>query len=485
MDLSTSIEQIPDDDGPWQVPAGWVWTKLGCVMPISYGKALPEKERASDGPVPVFGSSGQVGRHSTAIAPSHCVLVGRKGSAGAVHFSNEPSWPIDTAYFTAGTAAIDIRYGYWFLKFCQLGKLDQSTAIPSLSRDIYDVQPVPLAPLAEQRRIVARIDALFAEIAEGEAALAEARKGLETFRRALLKAAATGELTRDWRASNAVKETGEDLLQRLKDGNAEHAPSKRRADRSSNPRSELPRLPAGWAWASVEDVGSIQLGRQRAPQHHSGDHMRPYLRVANVFEDKIDLSDVKEMNFTPSEFETFRLRDGDVLLNEGQTPDLLGRPAIWRNQLDGCCFQNTLIRFRAREPITPEWALLVFRAQLHMKRFKRESQITTNIAHLSAGRFAKIEFPIPPLEEAAEILRRVSEAFEASADAAALLDAEAADASRLKQSILKTAFQGRLVPQDSKEEPASVLLARMNADQSEHKAKRGLRKAARAKDLAT
>ena len=217
----------------------------------------------------------------------------------------------------------------------------------------------------------------------------------------------------------------------------------------------------------------MQLGRQRAPQHHFGDHMRPYLRVANVFESQLDLSDVKEMNFTPEEFETFKLIDGDILLNEGQTPDLLGRSAIWREEIEGCCFQNTLIRFRAKQPITPEWALLVFRAYLHMKRFKRESQITTNIAHLSAGRFAKIEFPVPPAAESAEILRRVSDALAAADDALSTLDAEAADAARLKQSILKAAFEGRLVPQDRADEPASALLARLAADTPAPRAGRG------------
>lgn len=197
------------------------------------------------------------------------------------------------------------------------------------------------------------------------------------------------------------------------------------------------------------------------------------MRVANVFEDRIDVTDVKEMNFTPDEFETFRLHDGDILLNEGQTPDLLGRAAIWREQIDGCCFQNTLIRFRAKEGIAPEWALMVFRAYLHMKRFKRESQITTNIAHLSAGRFSKIEFPVPPPEEATEILGRVSNALSAAADTLSSLDAEAADAARLKQAILKSAFEGRLVPQDPADEPASALLARTAAERPAQPVKRG------------
>ena len=78
----------------------------------------------------------------------------------------------------------------------------------------------------------------------------------------------------------------------------------------------LPALPPGWAWAKVCEVGAVKLGRQRSPEHHTGDHMRPYLRVANVYEDRIDLSDVLQMNFTPQEFEQYQLRYGDILLNE-------------------------------------------------------------------------------------------------------------------------------------------------------------------------
>src|SRR6185437_4842046 len=100
----------------------------------------------------------------------------------------------------------------------------------------------------------------------------------------------------------------------------------------------LPPLPKGWCWARVDAVGEVKLGRQRSPEHHQGKHMRPYLRVANVFEDRIDLSNVLEMNFTPKEFETFRLRYGDILLNEGQSLEWVGRPAMFRGELPGACF---------------------------------------------------------------------------------------------------------------------------------------------------
>ncbi len=120
--------------------------------------------------------------------------------------------------------------------------------------------------------------------------------------------------------------------------------------------------------------------------------MHPYLRVANVFEDRIDTTDVMQMTFSDEEFERYRLRPGDVLLNEGQSPRLLGRPAIYRGQPPDVAFTNSLIRFRAGPSVAPEWALAVFRHYMRSRRFMRESRITTNIAHLSAKRFSAVEF---------------------------------------------------------------------------------------------
>lgn len=162
-------------------------------------------------------------------------------------------------------------------------------------------------------------------------------------------------------------------------------------------------LPTGWRWSTVADVGRVDLGRQRHPDWHTGPNMRRYLRVANVFEDRIDTSDVMEMDFT-GVFERYRLQPGDVLLNEGQTPELLGRPAIYRGQPEDVAFTNSLLRFRAGPDVSPEWALAVFRHHMHSGRFARESRITTNIAHLSVGRFKAVEFPVPPLSEQRRIV---------------------------------------------------------------------------------
>ena len=197
--------------------------------------------------------------------------------------------------------------------------------------------------------------------------------------------------------------------------------------------------------------------------------MRPYLRVANVYEDRIDTTSVLEMNFTPEEFETYRLECGDVLLNEGQSLHLVGRPAIYRGEVPGACFQNTLVRFRPYPGLRSEFALMVFRGYLHTQRFIRIARWTTNIAHLGAGRFAEIEFPLAPFPEQERIVEAV-ESYLTRLDAAVkTLERVQANLRRYRASVLKAAVEGRLVPTEAElaraegrdYEPASVLLKRI------------------------
>lgn len=240
--------------------------------------------------------------------------------------------------------------------------------------------------------------------------------------------------------------------------------------------SVIPRsLPSHWKSLTVGEAGSVDLGRQRHPSWHTGPEMKPYLRVANVFEDYIDTSDVKEMDFSGTNGK-YHLKVGDVLLNEGQSPHLLGRPAIYRGDPEGAAFQNTLIRFRPNVDITPEWALLVFRRHMHAGRFMKESRITTNIAHLSAARLKTIEFPFPPIDEQEEIVKQVRQQLENADRMQAELESVAQGSSRLRASLLHAAFTGALVPQDPADEPASVMLDRIRAA---HGAKAPRKRAAR------
>lgn len=177
--------------------------------------------------------------------------------------------------------------------------------------------------------------------------------------------------------------------------------------------------------------------------------MRPYLRVANVYEDRLDLSDVMEMNFTPEEYEIYRLEPGDILLNEGQSLEWVGRPAMFKGELPGACFQNTLVRFRAFQAVDPSYALLVFRGYLHTGRFQKIARWTVNIAHLGAARFAELEFPLPPLPEQRRIVAEIDRQFSLLDAGVAALKRVQAKLKRYRASVLQAACTGRLVPTEA------------------------------------
>jgi type I restriction enzyme S subunit len=351
---------------------------------------------------------------------------------------------VDNNVMAVWSSQLDNRFVFRFMQTVRLGELSQATAIPSIRKSDVVRIPVPIPPPDEQRRIVDAIDELFSDLDAGEAALRDARRKLDRYRQSVLNAAVTGALTEAWREAHPDVEPASKLLARVLEGSTPRP--KRRIE---PPAAHVAPLPESWIWTQVYEVGDVQLGRQRSPQHHTGEHMRPYLRVANVYEARIDTRDVKEMNFTPAEFETFKLTPGDILLNEGQSPELVGRPAMYNGEVEGACFQNTLVRFRAMPALDRRYALIYFLACLHNGRFRRLASQTVNIAHLGAGRFAEMEFPLPPLAEQATIVEEVERRLSVADAVAADVDAQLARSKRLRRSILQRAFEGRLVPRVS------------------------------------
>ncbi|WP_437620624.1 restriction endonuclease subunit S [Sorangium sp. So ce1151] len=157
--------------------------------------------------------------------------------------------------------------------------------------------------------------------------------------------------------------------------------------------------PSDWRALTVRDIGDVQLGRQRSPATERGANMVPYLRVANVFDGHIDYSDILQMNFSPEEQLKYAIRRGDILLNEGQSLELVGRSAVYDGADDLYCFQNTLVRFRTGPSADASYVRAVFKRWLDIGHFARIAKRTTSVAHLGAARFAKLEIPMPPLPE--------------------------------------------------------------------------------------
>ena len=501
-----------DRDNLPELPKGWVWTTVGEVGCIASGQTPKEiSELSKKGGIPFYKVS-DMNKHENRrfmvkseiyleeteliklrinLHPAGTVIFPKRG--GSIATNKKRILKQTSAYdlnIMGVYPFIPFNYFYYWLLKIDLATLSDGSNVPQINHK--DIEPLffPLPPLPEQHRIVAKIEELFTQLDAGVELLKKLKAKLKRYRQAVLKAAVEGKLTKDWReAHQGELEPASVLLECILKERREKWEAEQLAQmkaKGKTPKddswklkykepvapniSDLPELPEGWLWARISQLGDVQLGRQRAPRHHTGTHMRPYLRVANVFEDRIDTLDILEMNFTPEEFKIYQLAYGDILLNEGQSLEMVGRPAIYRNEVPGACFQNTLVRFIAFKGLIPEYALCVFRAYLHNGRFQRIARWTTNIAHLGGGRFAELEFPLPSLSEQHTIVTEVERCLSIIKELEKVLENNLKRAEKLRQSILKKAFGGKLVPQDPTDEPADKLLERIKAEKAKREA---------------
>lgn len=270
------------------------------------------------------------------------------------------------------------------------------TTIHHLTGESLDAYQVRLPPIAEQRRLCDELDSYASRLDDTTSLLERVERNLKRYRASVLKAAVEGRLVPTEaelaRAEKRDYEPASVLLERILVERRQRWEREGRRGKYVEPEppdtTNLPNLPEGWCWTTIAVVGDVTLGRQRAPQYLTGRYNRSYLRVANIKDDRIDFSDVEQMDFDPVHFEKYKLVPGDILVSEGQSPQLVGQSAIYRGGHDGLCFQKTLHRWRPT-PGGPssEYAQIVFRAHVRNGVFMRLASITTNIAHLTLEKF--------------------------------------------------------------------------------------------------
>jgi type I restriction enzyme S subunit len=345
-------------------------------------------------------------------------------------------------------------------------------------------QQIPLAPLREQRRIVAKIEELFSKLDAGVAALARVRANLKRYRAAVLKAAVEGKLTADWRAKHKDVEPAAKLLDRIlaerrrkweeaqlaKYKAAGKPPPKGWKDKYKEPAgpetSGLPDVPEGWCWATLRQLAELVGGITKGQKHRRNDRVRevPYLRVANVQRGFLDLACVKQIPATEAEIREFRLLPGDVLFTEGGDRDKLGRGWIWDGQIADCIHQNHIFRGRVYSGDVQPRFLSHYGNSAAQGYFVGSGVQTTNLASINLGKLGSLPVPVPPAREQEEIVAEVDRRLSIVDELEAEVATDLKRAARLRQSILKRAFAGRLVPQDPADEPAAKLLERINAE---------------------
>ena len=355
------------------------------------------------------------------------------------------------------------------------------TSPPSAREDEFLKQRIPLAPLPEQHRIVAKIESLFAKLDEGVAALKRAEANLERYRASVLKAAVEGRLTKQWRRENPPEETGEELLERIlverrmrweTEQLAKFEAKGRKPPRNWKAKykepvtpdtSRLPGLPEGWCWSSLEALCDIQLGKMLSRSAREGtQNRRPYLRNSNVRWFSIDQRDLKSMSFKDSELHRYAVRRGDLLVCEGGEP---GRCSVFQGPDGVLMYQKAL--HRARPHVTDVSTMFLQYCIAHqvahgigMPRYSE-----TTIRHLTLEKIKAVPLPLPPAVEQQRIVRTAEQHLVrlVSDCGEKTITAALHRATALRQSILKRAFEGRLVPHDPADEP-SVLFERIRAE---------------------
>ncbi|QYK49406.1 MAG: restriction endonuclease subunit S [Phycisphaeraceae bacterium] len=435
---SLSTEEIPD-----RLPRNWAVTRLGLVTQLQYGDGIDKSERDDNGSVPVMGSNGVLGYHSEALVPGPVIVVGRKGSAGALTLQETECWPSDVTYFVHAPDGIEIRY--WLLTLENLDLPSLSNGIkPGLNREAAHMLPVAIPPLAEQRRIVAKVDELMGLLDELERARdwREARRAafrdsalaalqnaedaqaahaawtriatnladcltdpadIAPLRQTILQLAVRGRLVPQDPGDDPVENLTASAAKELKAINAQKR-TKTVADRPEYERDDP--LPNGWAWVALQQIAQFIDYRGKTPKKTKSG-VRLYT-AKNIRPGRI-VSEPAEF-VSPATYKTWMTRGfpirGDVLFT---TEAPMGNAAVIDETVEPvfALAQRTICihpvggmdgRYLMNMMLSP-W----FRAELA----SRATGMTAT--GIKAAKLRLIRVPVPPVAEQHRIVAKVDE----------------------------------------------------------------------------
>ena len=303
-----------------------------------------------------------------------------------------------------------------------------------------------IPPIEKQRSVVARIHGIKETINFIREENSD-RHELPLLKQAILQEGIQGKLTADWRAANPDTEPASELLKRIQSEKAKLIADKKLRKEKPLPSikpEEIPfEIPKVWEWCRASNIGFVIGGLTKNAAKRGGHtRMLPYLRVANVYANRLDLSDLQEIGVTDSEVEKLLLEKDDLLVVEGNgSRDQVGRIARWDGSVDPCVHQNHVIKVRLGEPKVAPWALYWFLSPSGRILIEEQARTSTGLYNLSTGKVANLPIPLPPLAEQAAIVERVEALMETCRDLETEIENSRTHTSQLLQSILKEAFQ--------------------------------------------
>jgi type I restriction enzyme, S subunit len=339
---------------------------------------------------------------------------------------------------------------------------------------------IPIAPLNEQRRIVAKIEELFSDLDAAVAALERVQAKLKRYRAAVLKVAVEGKLTAEWRAQRPNTEPASALLARIlaerrrrweeeqlaKFTALGKTPptnwQKKYVEPTPPDTSGLPELPQGWCWARMEQLISFLKNGYFQPPTEATSGPR-LLRINAVRPMRVNLDEMRYIDCLDSAGSEYLVADGDLLFTRyNGSVDLLGVVGMVRNCTEAVLHPDKLIRVKAvlGQPL-PAYLELACNVGESRRHIVGRARTTAGQTGISGGDIRDMPVPLPPLVEQERVVAEAEQHLSVLVATEGLIEQNLQRATRLRQGILREAFEGRLVPQDPTDEPASELLRRI------------------------
>lgn len=436
------------------LPQGWVECSLGEILTAKKGKkpsSVINEPRAGYVPyILIDEMEGKPIRNYTndpkvsIIDETEVLLVwdgsigkcgsGMKGAIGSTLVGLKALGGIQTKFLE-----YTIKQQNNFIKETSTG-----TGLQHINKDFFEICKIPLPPLAEQNRIVAKLDAVMQKVESNKQRLEKIPKLLKRFRQSVLAAAVSGKLTEEWREKNNLK---------------------------------------GWLYERAEDVCDL-ITKGTTPKEggltKKGEI--PFLKVYNIVDQKIDfnykpqyVSNEIHNNF----LKRSRVYPGDVLMNIVGPP--LGKVAIVPDSFEEWNINQAIAIFRAKKNIIPGFIYVILCEGTPITEIEKEYRGTAGQSNISLEQCRNFILPIPEVEEQKEIVRRVEQLLAFADKLEARYTKAKAMLDKLPQGILAKAFRGELVEQDPEHEPASVLLERIKDEKAKLKAEKKGKKSSKEK----
>ncbi len=477
------------------LPAGWVVSTMGEVAAVVGGGTpkTADPDNFDGGEIPWITPadlSGYADKYITRgsrniteqglkgsgarLLPTNTVLFSSRAPIGYVAIASQPVTTNQGFKSFVLPESIAPSFVYYYLKSAKeiIEGLGGGTTFKEISGAAATKIPLVLPPLPEQRRIVAEIETQFTRLDASVAALRRAQANLKRYRASVLKDACEGRLVPTEaelaRSEGREYEPAYVLLERILAERRAHWESqeKRRGkyrEPSAPDTSALPQLPKGWVWASLEQlVSGIRNGYSKRPV---GDVGTAILRISAVRPMAVNLQDIRWVD-SKENLTDFLIHPRDLLFTRyNGNPGLVGVCGVVPDGTKGVLHPDKLIRATlVQQETMPAFVQVVANIGISRDFLSQRVRTTAGQSGISGTDLKAMPIPLPPLAEQRRIVAEVERRLSVVQQAEATVEASLARAERLRQSILKQAFSGKLVPQDPDDEPASVLLERIKAE---------------------